>query len=68
MPDAEPKFFERDTSQYGIYISGRNEGGGYGGLNTPKCARKCANSRNIKANVQILDRKTPPNVLPYFAY
>ena len=26
----------------------------------PKCARKCANLRNLKANVQILDRKTPP--------
>ena len=35
----------------------------------PKCARKCANFRNLKANVQILDRKTPPpNGLPYFAY
>ena len=43
--------------------SGRNEGGGGGsggGLNPPKCARKCANFRNLKANVQILDRKTPP--------
>ena len=47
--------------------SGRNEGGS-GGLNPPKCARKCANFRNLKANVQILDRKTPPNGLPYFAY
>ena len=45
-------------------------GGGSGGLPPPpKCARKCANFRNLKANVQILDRKTPPpNGLPYFAY
>ena len=36
-------------------------GGGQGGLNPPpKCARKCANFRNLKANVQILHRKTPP--------
>ena len=46
-------------------ISGRNEGcgGGVGGggvVKPPKCARKCANLRNLKANVQILDRKTPP--------
>ena len=45
-------------------------GGGGGGGKPPKCARKCANFRNLKANVQILDRKTPPppNGLPYFAY
>ena len=66
VADAEPKFFERETSQYGIYVSGRNEGGG---VKPPRCARKCANFRNMKANVQIVDRKTPPpNVLPYFAY
>ena len=35
-------------------------GGGQGGYPHPKCARKCANFRNLKANVQILDRKTPP--------
>ena len=38
--------------------SGRNGGGR--GVKPPKCARKCANFRNLKANVQILDRKTPP--------
>ena len=45
-------------------------GGGSGGVKPPpKCARKCANFRNLKANVQILDRNTPPqNGLPYFAY
>ena len=54
--------------EVGFRCSGRNEGGS-GGLNPPKCARKCANFRNLKANVQILDRKTPPpNGLPYFAY
>ena len=46
-----------------VLRSVRNEGG-QGGLNPPKCARKCANFRNLKANVQILDRKTPPNVSP----
>ena len=46
--------------------SGRNEGGGgVRGLNPPKCARKCANFRNLKANVQILDRKTPPPQMVY---
>ena len=39
-------------------------GGGSGGLNPPKCARKCANFRNMKANVQILDRKTPQMFYP----
>ena len=34
-------------------------GGGQGVTPPPKCARKCANFRNLKANVQILDRKTP---------
>ena len=41
---------------------------GGGGVPPPKCARNCANFRNLKANVQILDRKTPPNGLPYFTY
>ena len=42
-------------------------GGGSGGLTPPppKCARKCANFRNLKANVQILDRKTPPPQMVY---
>ena len=35
-------------------------GGGSGGYPPPQCARKCANFRNLKANVHILDRKTPP--------
>ena len=35
-------------------------GSGGGVTPPPKCARKCANFRNLKANVQILDRKTPP--------
>ena len=39
-------------------------GGVGGGVKPPKCARKCANFRNLKANVQILDRKTPPMVYP----
>ena len=38
--------------------------GGQGGLNPPKCARKWANFRNLKANVQILNRKTPQMVYP----
>ena len=39
---------------------GGGGGGGSGGLNPRKCASKRANFRNLKANVQILDRKTPP--------
>ena len=34
------------------------------GVKPPKCARKCANFRNLKANVQILDRKTPQMFYP----
>ena len=41
-------------------------GGGVRGVNPPppQCARKCANLRNLKANVQILDKKTPQMVYP----
>ena len=42
----------------------RGGGGQGGGVKPPKCARKCANFRNLKANVQILDRKTPQMVYP----
>ena len=49
-----------------VLTSGRNEGvGGVCVLNPPKCARKCANFRNLKANVQILDRKIPPPQMVY---
>ena len=59
----------RDVTMVFTSVVEMRGGGGSGGVKPPKCARKCANFRNMKANVQILDRKTPPpNVLPYFAY
>ena len=53
----EGKGVRRDDLQFREqYASGRNEGGGGSGGG----GRKCANFINLKANVQILDRKTPP--------
>ena len=47
----------------GPVVEMRGGGGGGQGVKPPKCARKCANFRNLKANVQILDRKTPPQMV-----
>ena len=44
-------------------------GGGSGGLNPPNVQRRTLAFMLFRETLQkILDRKTPPNVLPYFAH